>query len=351
MEQLLHNEKVKLILKIVIITVGIYLVFRFVLPLVWPIVIGYIIAKVISPVIRFLNEKGQFDKNLATVLVLATFIIVSVFAGFFLGKILISQAKNLAANWDEIIFQMDCQVKNICSGFEQGLKLGQGEIYMLISEGFSNCLEMGKDKVISVVMNNSVSAFIKMIEGFAAVLVAVMAAFFFLKDDDKISRWFETYPFAKETKYISDKLKFVFKAYLRAQLIIMLVNAVVCFAGFSIIKNPYSLILAIVVGLMDALPLLGLGVILVPWAVFCFIWGTAKNGIVLIVTFVICYILREILEPKLIGGKVGIPPITSLITIYAGYKLFGLIGVILGPVAYVTIKESLKVDTGNSRGD
>lgn len=345
MDFILHNEKVKLIVKIIIITLGIYLAILYVLPLVWPVVIGYMIAKLMNPFVDFMNKKLQFNKNLATVIVLGIFVVISVFVGFFLGKMLISQIKNLTRNWNQIIWEMDCQVKDICCGFEKTLSLRDGEIYTLVSDGFNNCIEKGKDKVLAVVMNNSVSVFIRMIEFLAAILVAVMSAFFFIKDDENISRWFSTYPFAKETKYITDKLKFVFKAYLRAQLIIMVGSTILCFIGFTVIKNPYSLILAIAVGVMDALPLLGLGIVLIPWAVFCFISGTAKNGIVLMITFVLCYILREILEPKLIGGKVGIPPLTSIITIYAGYKLFGLIGVILGPVAYVTIKESLKVNT------
>lgn len=343
MEQLLHNEKIKLIFKIIIITASIYLAIRFLLPLIWPVVVGYMIAKLIAPLVKFMNEKAQYHKNIAIVLVLGTFVIVSVIIGFFLGKMLISQIQNLAGNWNEIALEMDCQVKNICLCFEQGLQLRDGEIYALVSDGFNNCLQMGRERVVSVVMNNSVSAFIKIIEWMAVVLVAVMSAFFFLRDDDVIHQWIETYPFAKETKYITGKLKFVFKAYLKAQIVIMMITTMICFFGFTLIGNPYSLLLAIGVGLMDALPLLGVGLVLVPWAIYCFIFGAAKNGIVLMITFVICYMIREILEPRLIGGKVGIPPLTSLLTIYVGYKLFGLIGVVLGPVAYVTIKESLNV--------
>lgn len=348
MEGILQNEKVKFIIKLFLIAAGIYLTMSYVLPVVWPIVVGFLIAKLISPLVDILHKKLQFHKNLATVIVLTVFVVVVTIGGFYIGKLLISQVKNLAQNWNIIMYEVDGQVKRICDGVEKGLSLAGGEIYNMVSDGFYSFLDSGRDRVVSVLMNNSVPVFIKLIEGFVAVLVAIMSAFFFIRDNEKISHWFANYSFAKETKYISAKLSFVFKAYLKAQLVIMIGSAIICFIGFTIIDNPYSLILAIVIGVMDALPLLGLGVVLLPWAVVCIFAGSVKNAIVLIITFVLCYILREILEPRLIGEKVGIPPLTSLITIYGGYKLFGIIGVILGPVAFVLIRESLQASEKNT---
>lgn len=347
MESLLHNEKVKLILKVVFIALGLYVVFVFGLPLIWPVVVGYIIAKINYPIVNFLNKKVQFHKTVATILVLAAFITIAGVAGVYLGKVLISQMKNLMSNWNVIMLEIDSYVKNVCGGVEKGLNLVDGALYTVVSDGFSTCLETGRKKMFSLIMNNSVTAFMKMIELVIAVIVIIMTAYFFVKDKEKIDRWFATYPFARETAFISEKIKFVFSAYIKAQAVIMLFSTVICFAAFSFIKNPYSLILAIVVGLLDALPMIGIGVILIPWGVILLISGSAKNGIVLILTFVICYTLREILEPKLIGGKVGMSPIASLIAIYVGYRLLGIIGVVLGPVAYVVLKESVRIKEKN----
>lgn len=348
MESILKNEKVKLLIKLALIAVGIYLAVSYILPIIWPIIAGFLIAKLITPLVDILHKKMQFQRNLATVIVLTVFVVVMTIAGFYIGKLLISQVKNLAHNWNIIMCEVDWQVKRICDGVENGLSLTGDEIYNMVSDGFYSFLDSGKDKVVSVLMNNSVPVFIKLIEGFVGVIVTIMSTFFFIRDEERIKHWFANYPFAKETKYISEKLSFVFKAYLKAQLVIMIGSALICFVGFAIIENPYSLLLAIVIGVMDALPLLGLGIVLLPWAAVLIFAGSVKNAIVLIVTFVLCYILREILEPRLIGDKVGIPPLTSLITIYGGYKLFGIIGVVLGPVAFVLIREGVQASEENT---
>lgn len=347
MDSILQNKKIRLMLKIIVIVAGIFFAIRYIFPFVWPVVVGYIIAMLISPIVKFLNRKGQFHNAVATILVLMTFLIVAGVSGCCIGKILISQIKNLMSNWNVLTLEIDSCVKNVCVGFEKGLNLGDGVLYTVVSDGFNSCLETGRKRIVSLIMNNSVSAFIKMIEFVVAFIVVVMTAYFFVKDKEKIDRWLATYPFAEETTFLSEKLKLVFRVYIKAQIVIMLVTTVICFAAFSMIKNPYSLLLAILVGLLDALPMVGIGVILIPWGIILLIWGSVQNGIVLIAAFVICYTLREILEPKLIGEKVGMSPIASLIAVYAGYKALGITGVILGPVIYVVLKESINVKEKN----
>ena len=145
--------------------------------------------------------------------------------------------------------------------------------------------------------------------------------------------------FYNELSKIKSKMSIIFRAYIKAQLVIMLITSTLCSIGFALIKNPYFLILGIVVGLLDALPLIGLGIIMIPWAVGYFIIGNVRKGLVIAVIYIICYFVREILEPKLIGDNAGIGPLTSLVCIYIGYEIFGLLGVFLGPIAYMIIQQ------------
>ena len=127
-------------------------------------------------------------------------------------------------------------------------------------------------------------------------------------------------------------------AYLKTQFIIMLLVAIVCTVGFWFVKREYALLLGIGVAVLDAFPVLGSGMILVPWAVVCLLKGSYVQVAILIAMFLLCMLVREGLEPKLLGNRIGIPPLYTLMAVYVGVELFGLWGVILGPFGVVIIR-------------
>ena len=114
---------------------------------------------------------------------------------------------------------------------------------------------------------------------------------------------------------------------------------VICTAGLWALGNPYFLLLGIVIGLMDALPFIGTGIILIPIAVSWIFRKNVKMALGYAGLFLLTYIVREILEPRLLGRKLGIYPFVLVITVYAGIYLYGIAGVILGPVTLLTVKE------------
>lgn len=206
-------------------------------------------------------------------------------------------------------------------------------------DGMDEVSKVAKKNVFVKIMSNSKSVVIVSVEIIAAIIVAVMAAYFYVVEKSDIKEKIKGLFFYNELSKIKSKMSIIFRAYIKAQLVIMLITSTLCSIGFALIKNPYFLILGIVVGLLDALPLIGLGIIMIPWAVGYFIIGNVRKGLVIAVIYIICYFVREILEPKLIGDNAGIGPLTSLVCIYIGYEIFGLLGVFLGPIAYMIIQQ------------
>jgi len=113
---------------------------------------------------------------------------------------------------------------------------------------------------------------------------------------------------------------------------------VLCTLGLVLIKNPYALLLGLAIALLDALPVLGSGMILLPWSIVLFFQKNYIPGAILLTVFVLCVILREFLEPKLLGKGIGIRPLYTLISMYLGIRIFGVAGFILGPIGLVIIK-------------
>jgi sporulation integral membrane protein YtvI len=342
MKKELRNDIVKTI-RIAVLIVLIYIGIKWVIPLVWPIAVGAVIAKILSPFVKLLNEKMRLPECVSALISMVILTSVAGVGGFYIFRILIVQLRRLVDNWENISAKIGERVHEICGYVENSFCLGDGTIYKVFSNSFETCVKHGKEKIVSLVMNNSLSGFVCLVEITAAIIICVVSTYYFLAGTKEGSSKTKTnrndYIFKEQIKLMESKINHIFKAFFRAQIIIMIIDVIVCFVGFAIIKNPYSLLVAIVVGFMDALPMIGIGLILIPWILVMLFAGMTKNAIVLFVVFMICYIVREILEPKLIGENIGLSPIMSLLTLFAGYKLFGIIGLFVGPFIYMIITE------------
>ncbi len=135
------------------------------------------------------------------------------------------------------------------------------------------------------------------------------------------------------------KLKKALTGYVRAYVILGLLTFGEMFLGLSVLKIPYAFLLAWVIALVDFLPLLGAGTVLVPWAVACLFTGNGGLATGLLVIFGIHTLLRQILEPRLVSRELGLPPLASLVAVYAGWQLFGVGGMIVAPLVVMIAKE------------
>ncbi len=125
--------------------------------------------------------------------------------------------------------------------------------------------------------------------------------------------------------------------YLRSYLLIMLITFVIMLSGFLIIGVEHAVLLALVVSVLDLLPVIGVGTVLVPWSVFELAAGNHAIGIGLLVLFVVNVVIRQLAEPKIVGKSLDMHPILTLVFLYVGYALFGIQGLIIIPVVAVVV--------------
>lgn len=130
----------------------------------------------------------------------------------------------------------------------------------------------------------------------------------------------------------------------------MLITFALLLVGFLIIGERRAVSLALVVSLVDLLPILGIGTVLVPWSVFCLAAGELVKGVSLLILFVVAVVVRELLEPRIMGKNLGIHPLLTLITIYVGYELFGFLGMIFLPAVAVTVSALFDKDDTSEIG-
>ncbi len=125
-----------------------------------------------------------------------------------------------------------------------------------------------------------------------------------------------------------------------AQLKLMSVTALTLALGFLLLRIPYGLLWAVLISLIDALPILGTGTVLVPWSLVCFLQGDTVRGIGLLGIYAAAWLLRSVLEPRLVGKQLGLDPLLTLFSMYAGYRLLGIWGLILAPLLAVILVQT-----------
>lgn len=193
------------------------------------------------------------------------------------------------------------------------------------------------------------------------VLVTVIATVYFSIDLDRVNRSVARIlprPVYDVAVRFKRELFTAAGGYVRSYLCLMLITFVIILVGLLILRRPYALLLAVVIAILDLLPVIGVGTILIPWGAFEIFLGDSAVGIGLLILFALHELIRQLVEPRLVSRHLGVHPILTLMLIYIGCSLFGFIGILLVPIASVLINifvckvDSTEVDERTvSKGD
>lgn len=183
---------------------------------------------------------------------------------------------------------------------------------------------------------------------FIFMTVTLLAGYYFSADDGTLRRSLQNTvarftPPALQDRIpsLGRRLGRLGRQYLRTFLLLGFLTFLQAFIGLAILKIPYAFLFACGIAVVDVLPLLGTGVILIPWAVISLLTGHLPRAIGLLVLYAVTTTVRQVLEPKLIGDGLGLHPLLSLLAMYAGLRLFGVWGMILAPLVAAGVKSVL----------
>jgi sporulation integral membrane protein YtvI len=171
---------------------------------------------------------------------------------------------------------------------------------------------------------------------FLLILVTLVAIFYWCRDEEKVKRLLiAPFPPARR-RALRDTYEAASQVtgnYLRAQLLLVGISTVLCMAGLALLSLPRALSLGLLAGGLDIIPMLGPGTVLLPWGLWLIFSGQRLMGVGLLVLLIVVIAARNIIEPKIVGDKVGLHPLAALAALFLGLKLFGLAGLFIGPVA------------------
>ncbi len=334
---------------------GIRLFFRYLLPVLFPFAVAYIVALMLNPLMLTLEKRIKLPRKLGAFL-LVTLTVAAVFLLLFL---IIHRAVEEVGRLAEMLSGLSAEdfspIKDKANRFLLRLPFIDGVDDL---ERFWQTTEERASAVLAESIPNLKSGvgmltglFTGLFDLIISFFVTVIACYYMTVDRAKIAA-FVYKPFPKSACDRIKKLKeTMFSAvgkYLKAYGLIMLITFTELFAAFTVLRIEYALLLAALISLVDVLPVLGTGTVLIPWALVCyFVQGDMYTGTGLIISYVLITVIRQVAEPKIVGSYIGIHPLAALVAMFAGLKLFGFLGMLLLPVAVMGAKN---VVAGADRG-
>ena len=200
---------------------------------------------------------------------------------------------------------------------------------------------VGEDMVIKI-QSGAVNSVKTCISFFTYVVIFFVSLILFCKDFGKIRETIELKSDNMIVKVIRGVVSYV-KAFLKSQVIIFVILALLVGITLTVLQVPNGWLFGLLAGVLDAFPFIGTGIVLVPLTIWLFLKGQLIQAVFCLVLYGVCALVRELLEPKLIGEKVGIYPIVLFASVFIGMQLFGVSGIIKGPLSIVIIYEIRKV--------
>lgn len=318
------------------VIIGIIVVFRYGLPLVVPFLFAFIFAGILRPVVDWLVKKWNWSEKLASIMVM----LLTGFLCLTVGKVVLTtlyrQIQNFVIYLPFYQEQFMSGLGSCCNYIDSGLHLEDGASLSYATEVLMGIFSDFQTTVLPKLTTSTVTAVKQAFSSLLFLFIMIYATLCMLKNYHHL---FQKGRLCGYIQQIWGHVMHLLGVYVRAEGTIALIQAIVCSIGLWIMKNPYSLMLACLIGIVDALPVFGSGTILVPWAVFRFLTGDIQMGVGLLILYALCTLNRQLLEPRLLGQKLGMSTLLTLFLMYIGYRLFGIFGFILGPVGYLLGRE------------
>ncbi|MBP3502447.1 MAG: sporulation integral membrane protein YtvI [Clostridia bacterium] len=314
-----------------------------------PFVIAYLISRLLDPMIEFLCKKIKLNRKVSSIISIILLIGTIGSLITLLVISLINEITHIVSNFNINYDEIQIWVNDIINRYN--IDVSTENLKIMLSENSDTI----KNIVISV--GTTVLNFLTSIPTIIMYTVITILATIFMCFDKE---------YVKDTvkkhvpKVFLEKIKRVFKetcgvafSYIKAEAKLSVICFILVFIGFWLMKLfgiqvDYPTSAAVITGIVDILPLLGAGIVLIPYAIYSFIIGNTAFAIGIAVIWVIWAVLKQLIEPKVVSKQMGVHPIFTLVAMYTGYKIIGVLGLMLGPITLLILKNIFKttIDKG-----
>lgn len=319
-----------------------YLFFKTLFPLLLPLLVAYVLAQVISRPLDWLGEKTPVPrKALALALTLLCVTAAGGAVGFVLYRIVyeVSQLLYNLPGFLESLPEKLSGVQALLSRLAGRLPGFMADAPLFDVQSWLSSLSLPQVDIGALWAKLS-----QMMASFPGALFTVIFVFvstyFMASERVAINAFLHRQMSAKVIVAVERTRLFLHESlfkWLKAQGILIGITFLQLLAGFLLMRQPYALVLAIVIAAVDALPILGTGTVLIPWAAVCLLTGDVRQGVSLAVLFAVLIAVRNVIEPRIVGGQLGLNPFVALLCLYFGFRLAGVGGMFALPVLMLVL--------------
>ena len=337
MVEKIKNNQVALLL---FLTGAVYFFLKIIAPLTSPVLGAVLFVTIFGPLLQKMQSKLKIHRQIGALLLLL--IACGIFAT--LVWVLFSWLVVSMPDWigalDSLEEGLETIVHETCRVVGKTLRIDGDYLEQTLLARVQEGIDYFQQQVLPGVLSQSLE-YIKVLASFGGFLVTFLIATVLLaKDYDNImNRLLDREECHVYLEIVCGIIRYI-ATYIRAQFIIMSIIGILSAAVLGVSGIHSGILWGILAGVLDALPFIGTGVVLVPLGIQQLFGANYARAVICLLLYVACIFIRELLEPKLIGKRVGVSPIAILISIYAGIKLFGLWGIIGGPLGFVMIYQS-----------
>lgn len=342
MDKIHFSESGKKYLSMLAIVLSVYFAMKYVSPVVSPFVLAFLLVGFINPIVTRLHSRIRIKKSILTGMMLLLLCVLILLALWGLGAALFSGGKSFASQMPEFQEDMLLLLQNCCDRMEKRFGIDGIVIENFVLEQADVLAENLEVNVFPALMGKSFDA-MKIIGACVSFFVVMLiAVLLIIKDYDRVMRMLIDEESLRGAIEVCVKVVVYVKTFVKAQLVILCIISGICALTLGLTGMEGGVVYGLITGFMDLLPFIGTGIMLIPLAVVMLLQGSYFQAVVCLCLYGVCALVREFLEPKLIGNKVGVWPVGILLAVFAGIKLFGVAGIIKGPLALVIICEICK---------
>lgn len=319
-----------------------------------PFLLAYAIAKPLNRLSRAIANKIPLPFPLIV------FFVVLLFIGLFFGLISFGIYKGIQSSG-----ALTEQIKTATAAINEFAKnsraievaLPWNDEPILLSDvivQFYDVLLKAVQAISDKVINTVISIIKKVPSVSLFVFFTFLSLYFVTKDRDKISSFVHSKIESIESKVFHKVKKHTFdsiKSYVKAIFILVFITYLISFVGLTILRIPYAPLVALLIAVVDFMPLVGPSAVFMPWIIFLVLINQYKLAVALFIVYLCTTLTRQILEPKIISHKIGAPPLLTIVSMYVCYRVIGLFGLIIGPILVMfglIIREGYRMAVQNS---
>ena len=309
-----------------------------------PFVIGWIIAAIAAPLVNWLEKRLKIVKKLGSALIVILVLAAIILVIYFGISRLVAEISDLIRNFPEMYAQLEIglrQIGDTLSGIfdrlPSGIQSGWNAVVKNLDQYMGNLVSNISEPTVTAAGNIA-----KQVPSYLiSFLVSVLSAYFFIVQREEVLNWLKKVSpksVQKRMILVIDNLRYAVGGYFKAQFKIMAIVFVILLVGLGILNTGYFVLVAFLIAFLDFLPFFGTGTAMIPWSVYKFFMGDYKMTVALIVIYVITQAVHQLLQPKLVGDSVGLNPLVTLVLLYIGYRMGGILWMILAvPIGMVLI--------------